>query len=47
MMIGLWNYEEGLKMKTDQILFPVWRGKLTITAHDLGVLLAEQQTIIS
>lgn len=46
-MIGLWNYEEGLKMKTDQILFPVWRGKLTITAQDLGALLAEQQTIMS
>jgi hypothetical protein len=34
-------------MKTDQILFPVWQGKLTISAQDLEVLLAEQQTVMS
>ena len=34
-------------MKTDQILFPVWRGKLTISAQDLEALLAEQQTVMT
>jgi hypothetical protein len=40
--IGLWNFEEGLKMRTDQILFPVWRGKLTLTTEDLQKLLDDQ-----
>ena len=33
--LGNWNHVDGLKMKTDQIMYPIWRGKLQIPVSSL------------